>query len=374
MSPIEKLEQELIEVLEASTKRMMDRMTPAKRAQAEVNIQAFKAAGGYDFMQDVAKSHYQIYSGVAHGTANYLAGNGIQILHNATEVAQFLQDNPQLLHEAGKFFAKQIANQLDKRYGLTFPIDDLYDDAIMERLDEWVCSIINAKLSEVLRREVTLITRAIPVSEAFKEVDAFIADELNVILGTNFTSFFTEITNRQTTPTTITNQLRDWLNTNVIDAYAQQMKTKMDTYRTFGVTGMTPEAAYAQAFNLMGLDLFKIKLFSRSSSRRFKDTKKKTKNRTKSKAYRARTSKLVFNSRDGENSTWLMDMAAQYKIKNENLIAKKKAWISANNKLIAFYSKNGQVPAFYTGNKLVQYNQLMAAYAAAESAYNAAKF
>lgn len=97
-------------------------------------------------------------------------------------------DRESILHAGGKAAAKSLAKNLAEKYGIAFPIPDLYSETIAEELGAWVAEVINDKLSERLGRPVQIVTTVFPPDQIATELDSFVTEEINTKLGINISS------------------------------------------------------------------------------------------------------------------------------------------------------------------------------------------
>jgi hypothetical protein len=85
----------------------------------------------------------------------------------------------------GEAAAEKLRVQILKRYNLAFPIDNLLSPTLMDELGAWFATIINDKASVRLGRDVFIVSTIFPPDNLLSEIDTFVADEINLKLGTS---------------------------------------------------------------------------------------------------------------------------------------------------------------------------------------------
>ena len=94
----------------------------------------------------------------------------------------------EFMRVGGEAAAKEINKQLLKRYGLESPITNVMSETLVEELGIWFAEITNEKLSVLMNKDVELVSTFFPIENIAPEIDSFLADELNLRMGTNIDS------------------------------------------------------------------------------------------------------------------------------------------------------------------------------------------
>lgn len=311
---IDNLAKDLIDAVEASNKRRLDRLSPTRRAVVEQNLAEFKEIGGQDFMEDVADSYYRIYESIVDGVSPKTVKNAIKTFNGVDAVVQYVKDNPEILHAIGEFLAERIAKLLLKKYNIVFPINDLYSPTIMEEISQFIVDEINERVSAKLGRDVVILKKLIPYDTVLVDLDKFLTSEINTRTGLRLTTVFNK--------------------TILLAELQYQIENKIRTDLLTKMASGSWDAARNTSSQMRGLiDELKADLnrshLAQQQARRILNKRRKDQNAKKQASYRGKVSSLRVNRRQGENSAMIDNFFAIYKIKNEALLKAKRALIVA---------------------------------------------
>ncbi len=152
------------------------------------------ARAGY-IERRIAKWVVGILSGVAAGASEALE-EGYDEIKQAVlkwlseligeDIYEFTKE--EFFRAIGTRAATEINARLDAKYGIQSPVTNLAQETVPEELGLWFAELINERLSNLLNKEVEIVSTIFPIDNVPIEIDAFLASELNLKLGTNITS------------------------------------------------------------------------------------------------------------------------------------------------------------------------------------------
>ena len=217
---------------------------------------------------------------------NWLKQGVIEYLERITGQVISDLDKESIKNAAGRMAADEIAKQLQKRYGLVFPIENVASDTLVEELGEWFADLVNQAVSNRIGYQVEIFTTLFPYDNVAAELDTFITDAINERLGINIDSVFNLDGLQSQIKNAIYDQLANALNEALITAKQQAMQ-QVNVSLNLGFNSNQLKDindAYAGALFMLSLDINNI--MPNSNNKFFFKSTKRLNNKLRQRAYR----------------------------------------------------------------------------------------